>query len=315
MLRPILACALMFALLSGIAAAAGPETSSFSANHWSRLDTGKLKLRSKAALIVDGQGNTVYQRKADEVMPIASVTKLMTAMVVLDSKLPLDERIEITKDDRDLVRLTGSRLRVGSRLSRGELLTLALMSSENRAALALGRSYPGGTDAFVEAMNRKAAELGMRKSRFVDTAGLDAGNVASAHELARMVFAAMRYPKIRKATTQPSLDVRPFKNRGPLRFVNTNRLLRNDRWEIQLSKTGYINESGRCLVMHTEFDGTPAAVVLLNSYGKLTPFGDANRVRKWIEKGLAKHAGTDKGCKSPTQGCTQVAQTPDSDSS
>jgi D-alanyl-D-alanine endopeptidase (penicillin-binding protein 7) len=160
------------------------------------------------------------------------------------------------------------------------------MSSENRAAAALGRTYPGGTDAFVRAMNRKAAELGMNQSHFTDAAGLDAGNVASAHDLARMVLAAMRYPAIREATTRKSIDVRPLKKRGPLRYVNTNRLLRNDSWDIQISKTGYINESGRCLVMHTEFNGTPTVVVLLNSFGKLTPFGDANRLRKWIEKGV-----------------------------
>ena len=202
----------------------------------------------------------------------------------------LDQPIEITKADRDLLRLTGSRLRVGSRLSRRELLTLALMSSENRAAAALGRTYPGGTDAFVRAMNRKAGELGMNQSRFADAAGLDAGNIASAQDLARMVLAAMRYPDIRKATTRRSIDVRPLKKRGPLRYVNTNRLLRNDSWNIQISKTGYINESGRCLVMHTEFNGTPTVVVLLNSFGKLTPFGDANRVRKWIEKGVEKQS-------------------------
>lgn len=253
---------------------------------WEQLDTRKLKLRSQAALIVDHFGNTLYKRKADQPMPIASVTKLMTAMVILDTGLPLDEQIEITKADRDMRRLTGSRLRLGSSLSRGELLTLALMASENRAAAALGRSYPGGTEAFVKAMNRKAAFLGMRNSRFADAAGLDAGNIASAEDLARMVLAAMQYPEIKDATTRRSLDVRPMKKRGPLRYVNTNRLLRSKHWDIQVSKTGYINESGRCLVMHTQFNGTPTVLVLLNSFGKLTPFGDANRVRKWIEKGV-----------------------------
>lgn len=253
---------------------------------WEQLDTRKLKLRSKAALVVDHFGNTLYERKSDQQMPIASVTKLMTAMVILDAELPLDEKIEIIKADRDMRRLTGSRLRLGSSLTRGELLTLALMSSENRAAAALGRTYPGGTEAFVDAMNHKAAELGMSQSSFADPAGLDAGNVASAQDLASMVLAAMQYPAIREATTRSKADVRPLKKRGPLRFVNTNRLLRNDHWDIQISKTGYINESGRCLVMHTEFNGTPTVLVLLNSFGKLTPFGDANRVRKWIEKGV-----------------------------
>jgi len=253
---------------------------------WEQLDARKLKLRSKAALIVDHFGNTLYEREPDQPMPIASVTKLMTAMVTLDARLSADEKIEITKEDRDLRRLTGSRLKYGARLTRGDLLTLALMSSENRAAAALGRTYPGGTEMFVKAMNRKAAELGMHQSHFADAAGLDAGNVATANDLSRMVLAAMRYPEIRKATTRSKLEVRPYKKRGPLRYINTNRLLRNGRWDIQISKTGYINESGRCLVMHTEFNGTPTVMVLLNSYGKLTPFGDANRVRKWIENGV-----------------------------
>jgi D-alanyl-D-alanine endopeptidase (penicillin-binding protein 7) len=254
---------------------------------WEQLDARALKLRSKAALIVDRFGNTLYERRAGEPMPIASVTKLMTAMVILDSKLPLDETIEIAKADRDLLRLTGSRLHVGARLTRGELLTLALMSSENRAAAALARTYRGGTAAFVRTMNKKAKLLGMRDSTFVDAAGLDAGNVATAQDLSRLVFAAMRYPRIREATTRTRMEVRPWKNRGPLRFGNTNRLLRNKNWDIQVSKTGYINEAGRCLVMHTEFNGTPTVLVLLNSFGKLTPFGDANRVRKWIDKGVS----------------------------
>ena len=254
---------------------------------WEELDARKLKLRSKAALVVDHFGNTLYARQPDEPMPIASVTKLMTAMVILDSKLPLDEPIEITNADHDLRRLTGSRLRAGAVLTRGELLTLALMASENRAAAALARTYPGGTAAFVRTMNKKAATLGMHNSRFTDPAGLDAGNVATAKDLARMVFATMRYPTIGEATTLAHLDVRPLKKRGPLRYINTNRLLNSDDWNIQISKTGYINEAGRCLVMHTEFDGTPTVMVLLNSFGKLTPFGDANRVRKWVQKGVA----------------------------
>ena len=267
------------------------------ASLWKQLDERKLKLRSKAALVVDRFGNTLFERRSDQPMPIASVTKLMTAMVILDRKLPMDELITIAEADRDLLRLTGSRLRVGSRLSRGELLTLALMSSENRAAAALARTYPGGREAFVNTMNRKAVTLGMYDTRFADSSGLDANNVSTAHDLARMVFAAMRYPAIRKATTRTKLSVRPLKNRGSLRYVNTNRLLRNKSWDIQVSKTGYINEAGRCLVMHTEFNGTPTVLVLLNSHGKLTPFGDANRVRKWIEKGVdrrqRKSASTD----------------------
>jgi len=253
---------------------------------WQQLDSRKLKLRSKAALIVDHFGNPIYARNADQPMPIASLTKLMTAMVVLDAGLSLEEKIEITKDDRDLIRLTGSRLKYGARLTRRELVTLALMSSENRAAAALSRTHPGGKQAFIDAMNAKAKSLSMHKSHFADAAGLDAGNIASAEDLARLVFAAMDYPLIREATTRRQLEVRPYRKLGPLRFGNTNRLLRNKAWDIQISKTGYINEAGRCLVMHTEFEGTPAVLVLLNSYGKLTPFGDANRVRKWIRKSV-----------------------------
>jgi D-alanyl-D-alanine endopeptidase (penicillin-binding protein 7) len=279
-------------LVTGVVSAEG-RSGDRALRLWEQLDTRQLKLRSKAALVVDHFGNTLYQRKADRQMPVASVTKLMTAMVVLDAPLSMNERIEITNADRDMRRLTGSRLRVGSTLTRGELLTVALMSSENRAAAALGRTYPGGTDAFVRAMNRKAAELGMHQSSFADAAGLDAGNVATANDLARLVFAAMQYPEVRKATTRSRIDVRPLTKRGPLRYVNTNRLLRNSQWDIQISKTGYINESGRCLVMHTQFNGTPTVLVLLNSFGKLTPFGDANRVRKWIEKGVdSRHRKT-----------------------
>jgi D-alanyl-D-alanine endopeptidase (penicillin-binding protein 7) len=160
------------------------------------------------------------------------------------------------------------------------------MASENRAASALGRTYPGGTAAFVEAMNRKARVLGMSNSRFVDPAGLDAANVASARDLAIMVQAARSYPLIRAATTTQQLAVHPFKGRGELRYTNTNRLLKNQSWEIGLSKTGYINEAGRCLVMQTEIAERPVVIVLLNSFGKLTPFGDSNRIRKWLESSI-----------------------------
>jgi D-alanyl-D-alanine endopeptidase (penicillin-binding protein 7) len=253
---------------------------------WKALNPGKLKLRSAAALVVDESGNEVYAKQANEPMPIASITKLMTAMVILDGDLPMQEKISITKDDRDLIQLTGSRLEYGARLSRGELLQLALMASENRAANALARTWPDGRKAFIAAMNRKAQSLRMQGSRFSDPAGLDAGNVASARDLVKMVRAAMRYPFIRKATTTRSISVRPYKGRGELHYVNTNRLLKNDTWEIQLSKTGYLNEAGRCLAMQAEIVDHPLVIVLLNSFGKLTPFGDSNRIRKWIEGGI-----------------------------
>ncbi|HHH39795.1 MAG TPA: D-alanyl-D-alanine endopeptidase [Sedimenticola sp.] len=251
-----------------------------------RLNPGKLKLRSASALVVDRAGRQIYGKAADTARPIASITKLMTAMVILDAGLPMDQRITIDKADRDLLRLTGSRLRYGATLSRRELLKLALMSSENRAASALARTFPGGTRAFVTAMNAKARALGMAHSRFAGPTGLDAGNVASARDLAKMVKAAGEYPLIREATTTRSAEVRPYRKRGPLRYRNTNRLLKNKAWKIGLSKTGYINEAGRCIVMEAEIAGEPMIIVLLDSFGKLTPFGDSNRIRKWIETGV-----------------------------
>ncbi|MGB5473458.1 MAG: serine hydrolase [Gammaproteobacteria bacterium] len=268
---------------------AGLEASTTSqvvtAPRWSALNPNKLKLKSAAVLVLDQNGEEVYSRHVSDPRPIASITKLMTAMVILDSDLDLQEKITITKDDRDLIQLTGSRLKYGALLTRKQMLKLALMSSENRAANALARTWPEGKAAFVEAMNKKADALGMQTSHFKDPAGLDPGNVASARDTARMVRAAMSYPLIRNATTTRSAKVRPYKGRGELMFNNTNRLLRNKTWDIQLSKTGYINESGRSLVMQAEIDDQPLTIVLLNSFGKLTPFGDSNRIRKWIESG------------------------------
>ncbi|TDG16040.1 D-alanyl-D-alanine endopeptidase [Seongchinamella unica] len=243
---------------------------------------GNPELRSASALVLDDDGNIIYGKDVNTVRPIASITKLMTAMVILDSGIPLDEKITITKADRDLVRLTGSRLEYGASLSRREMLLLALMSSENRAATALGRTYPGGMDNFVAHMNRKAKALGMTHSRFADPAGLKAENVSTAADLARMVSAADEYPLITEASTKTRLDVYPYRGRGHLTYGNTNRLLKNATWDIELSKTGYINEAGRCLVMQANIEGEDVSIVLLNSFGKLTPFGDSNRLRKWM---------------------------------
>jgi D-alanyl-D-alanine endopeptidase (penicillin-binding protein 7) len=253
---------------------------------WQSLNPEKLKLRSTAALVVDKNGNDVYAKRVDEPQPIASITKLMTAMVILDGSQPLQERITIIKEDRDLIQLTGSRLRYGAALTREQLLRLALMASENRAANALARTWPGGKAAFVQAMNRKAGLLGMHASRFIDPAGLDPGNVASARDVEKMVRASLAYPLIREATTTRSLSVYPYKRSGPLRYSNTNRLLKNNTWTIQVSKTGYLNEAGRCLAMQTEIADRVLVIVLLNAFGKLTPFGDSDRIRKWIEHGI-----------------------------
>lgn len=287
-MKPYLTTALLIALLTSPLVQATSGEDQRTLRLWEQLDERGLKLRSNAALIADEFGNRLFQKHADTARPIASLTKLMTALVILDSGVALDKRVTITKDDRDLRRLTGSRLKYGATLTRRELLILALMSSENRASAALGRTFPGGTEAFVQAMNDKAKELGMRASHFSDPAGLDAGNVASPSDLGRLVLAANRYPLVRKATTLRFMDVRPYKRRGPLRYVNTNRLLRNQRWDIQLGKTGYINEAGRCLVMLVNVEGTDLVMVFLDSFGKLTPFGDANRTRKWLQAGVKK---------------------------
>lgn len=243
---------------------------------------GNPGLHSASALVLDGNGNIIYGKDTDTVRPIASITKLMTAMVILDASLDLDEKITITRDDRDLLRLTGSRLEYGASLSRRDMLLLALMSSENRAAHALGRTWPDGLDAFVTAMNLKAEQLGMRNSQFADPAGLHSDNLSTARDLATMIQAAGQYPLITEASTTLGLAVRPYTKRGALNYSNTNRLLKNQNWQIGLSKTGYLDEAGRCLVMQAVIEGEPVSIVLLNSFGKLTPFGDSNRLRKWM---------------------------------
>jgi D-alanyl-D-alanine endopeptidase (penicillin-binding protein 7) len=264
---------------AALMAAAHPLSSP--ASHFTGLK-GKPALRSASALVVNAEGNVIYGKDIDTVRPIASITKLMTAMVIIDAGLDLDEKITVTKADRDLVQLTGSRLEFGASLSRREMIMLAIMSSENRAATALGRTYPGGMTAFVKQMNRKAARLGMDNSHFADPAGLEVDNRASARDLMRMVKAAQGYDLIRQASTTTRIEVRPYAKRGPLVYGNTNRLLKNKTWDIALSKTGYINEAGRCLVMQANIEGERISIILLNSFGKLTPFGDSNRLRKWM---------------------------------
>ena len=269
------AISFVMVLMAATAAASAGESK------FSELE-GNPKLRSASAIVLDANGNTIYGKDVDTVRPIASITKLMTAMVVLDADLDLNEKITITKEDRDLIRLTGSRLQYGATLPRRELILLALMSSENRAATALGRNYPGGMDNFVAHMNRKARGLGMTSSQFADPAGLRAENVSTASDLARMLHAAEAYPLITQSTTTTRKEVRPYTKRGPLTYGNTNRLLKNKSWDIELSKTGYINEAGRCLIMQANIEGEQVFIVLLNSFGKLTPFGDSNRLRKWM---------------------------------
>lgn len=272
-----------FAMLTALLALAALPSISH-ASHFGGLD-GHPDLRSASAIIVDQAGNLIYDKDADSVRPIASITKLMTAIVILDSGLDLDEKITVTRDDRDMVKLTGSRLEFGATLSRRDLVLLAIMASENRAASALGRTYPGGLDRFVDAMNARAQLLGMSNSHFADPAGLRAENVSTARDLVTMMDAAAAHPLIHQASTTLRLEVWPYANRGPLTYVNTNRLLKNASWDISLSKTGYLNESGRCLVMQARIGGELVSIVLLNSFGKLTPFGDSNRLRRWMTSG------------------------------
>ncbi|HVE49785.1 MAG TPA: D-alanyl-D-alanine endopeptidase [Casimicrobiaceae bacterium] len=259
----------------------------FAATASATLDPAKLRLASANALILDASaGRPIYAKAADEVAPIASLTKLMTAMVVLDAKQPLDETLEITLGDIDFLKGSKSRLRLGTALPRREMMRLALMSSENRAASSLARDYPGGANAFVTAMNAKARALGMTRSHFADATGLSPSNVSTANDLARLVRAAADYPLIREYSTTPSafIEVDPTAGRL-LGFSNSNRLVASHAWEITLQKTGYIREAGRCLVMMTNIASKPVVIVLLDSVGKYSRLGDAERVKHWLETG------------------------------
>ena len=241
-----------------------------------------LNLKSSVALVIDQNTNEVLFSKNDKaVLPIASLTKLMTGLVISGAHLPMDEMIEITQDDVDLEKGSSSRLRVGTVLSRGELLHLALMSSENRAANALGRSFPGGADVFVQLMNVKARSLGMLSTAYVEPTGLSSKNQSSARDLAKLVDVASGDPLLRELSTSPGYQV-AVGNRT-LQYNNTNRLIKNPSWDIGLQKTGYISEAGRCLVMQTKVAGRNLIMVFLDSAGKLSRLGDAERVRSWVE--------------------------------
>ncbi|MCO5108318.1 MAG: D-alanyl-D-alanine endopeptidase [Burkholderiaceae bacterium] len=243
-----------------------------------------LSLQSAVALVVDQDtGEVLFEKNAQAVLPIASISKLMTAMVVLDAQLPMAEMLEISDADVDTERNTRSRLKTGTRLSRGELLQLALMSSENRAAHALGRNYPGGMPAFVERMNRKAREIGMASSSFVEPTGLSSQNVSNALDLATLVRTASNYPLIREYSTASALTVDT--GYRTVSYRNTNRLVGNPDWDIELQKTGYISEAGNCVVMQTRIDGRPVVMVLLDAQARMARVGDAQRIRHWLERG------------------------------
>jgi D-alanyl-D-alanine endopeptidase (penicillin-binding protein 7) len=245
------------------------------------------KLKSNSVLIIDESDSSVlYSRHSDVPMPIASITKLMTALVVLDAKQPLDEPIEITEADRDRPKGGISRLAVGSVLTRGDLMHLALMSSENRAAHALGNNYPGGMTAMVAAMNAKAAELGMASSHFVDPTGLSSQNVASPSDLTKLVIAASHDPRIREYSTDRRYAVKI--RRHMVEFHNTDNLVANPAWNIIVQKTGYIAEAGKCLVMAAVIEGRSVVIVLLDSFGKHTRVADAKRIKSWMEASSAE---------------------------
>ena len=243
---------------------------------------GQPDIRSSSVLVLDeGTSTVLLARQVDQSTPIASITKLMTALVVLDARQPLDEMLEVTDADRERGRGAFSRLAVGTHLSRGDLLHLALMSSENRAAHVLGRNYPGGLGAFVAAMNARALALGMHNARFVDPTGLSSDNVASPADLSQLVIAVSQVPAIEEYSTDERYAVRV--GRRQIEYRNTNLLVRNPAWDIIVQKTGYIAEAGECLVMKAMIQGRSIVIVLLDSFGKYTRVADAQRIRKWLE--------------------------------
>lgn len=241
------------------------------------------QLNSEAVYVQElGSDTVLYDKNSTDIRPIASISKLMAALIVVEAGLPMDEILTITSDDVDRLRHSRSRLPVGTKLSRGDLLHLSLMSSENRAAHALGRHFPGGMPAFVRAMNDKARALGMRHSRFVEPTGLSSENVATSRDLVKLLRAASRHPLIRDYATDDT-EVFDLGRGRRLTYNNTNRLVKRDDWEILISKTGFINEAGRCLVMLTRIDARDVAIVLLNSSGSYSRIGDAVRIRKLVE--------------------------------
>ncbi|MEQ1804981.1 MAG: D-alanyl-D-alanine endopeptidase [Burkholderiaceae bacterium] len=246
-----------------------------------RKTSDALELKSSAALVIDQETSEVLVSKnADAVLPIASLTKLMTALVIAEAKIPLGELLTVSQDDVDTEKGSRSRLKVGTQLTRSEMLHLALMASENRAAHTLGRTFPGGSEAFVEAMNAKSKELGMGDTSFVESTGLSSRNRSSARDLATLVGAAHQHPIIREMSVSHQAKVEV--GRRNLQFHTTNRLVLRADWDIGLQKTGYITEAGRCLVMQATLSGRPLIMVFLDSAGKHSRLGDAERVRRWL---------------------------------
>lgn len=308
MKKTIAVLGMFCAIQAGVPTAAAFDVNLSEAVVANAAEADGLDLRANAALVVNqSTGQALYAKNSELALPIASITKLMTALVLVEALLPLDEKIRIGKEDVDHLKGTGSRLPLGASMTRDELLNLALIASENRAAAALSRAYPGGRPAFVAAMNRKAAELGMSNTRFVDGTGLSSENRSTAADLARLVNAAYQHPRLRQASASAHYDVRvPGKRvvkvkrkngkvarvtrpvQRHLAFANTNALTRTDDWDIGVSKTGYIREAGHCLVMQARIADQKIIIVLLDTYGKWARIGDARRIREWLEKGAAK---------------------------
>lgn len=269
---------------------ARPVRASFGQMAGLHATSDALDLHSSVALVVDQDTHEVLYRKNDHaVLPIASLTKLMTGLVIAEAKLSMDEPIRITEDDVDTEKGSSSRLAVGTVLSRGDLMHLSLMSSENRAANALGRTFPGGMDNFVDRMNSRAKQLGMKDTRYVEPTGLSSRNQSSASDLAVLVAVAYKEPMLRELSTSHGREVEV--GRRTLQYNNTNRLVKNPAWDIGLQKTGYISEAGRCLVMQTQVSGRKLIMVFLDSAGKLSRLGDAERVRQWLENKPPLHSG------------------------
>ncbi len=245
-----------------------------------------LKLASGSALLIDLQtNNVIYENKPDTVMPIASVTKLMTAMVVLDAKQPMNEVIDVDISHTPEMKGVFSRVKLGSELDRKNMMLIALMSSENRAAASLAHHYPGGYNAFIAAMNAKARSLGMSHTRYVEPTGLSTQNVSTARDLSKLLIAARRYPMLSELSTTREKTVAFHNPNYTLGFHNTDHLLSNNKWDIRLTKTGFTNEAGHCLVLLTTMGGRPVAMVILDAFGKYTHFADASRLRNWVETG------------------------------
>ncbi|MGE8406763.1 MAG: D-alanyl-D-alanine endopeptidase [Pseudomonas sp.] len=267
---------------NAVAQPAAPQT---------QRDPAKLHLASGSALLIDLQTNKVlYSSHPDLVRPIASVTKLMTAMVVLDAKQSMDEMLTMTIAQTKEMKGVYSRVRLGSELSRRETLLITLMSSENRAAATLAHNYPGGYGAFIKAMNTKAKALGMNSTRYVEPTGLSPNNVSTAHDLAKLLLAARNYPLLGELSTTREKTVAFRKPNYTLGFRNTDHLVNKSDWDIKLTKTGFTNDAGHCLVLLTRMDNRPVAMVILDAFGKYTHFADATRMRTWLETGSAKPA-------------------------